>query len=117
MACSGPFGTYDCWRNDLLDSGFVLTCLQNERICASVVYCYDCENILDASMSFRSRVSNEEPMWLNSVTKTTMETEDVYDIEDLTSAVQELGHLTIREDRVISFPNVRTPPSCHWREA
>ncbi len=68
-------------------------------------------------MSFRSRVSNEEPMWLNSVAKTTMETEDVYDIEDLTSAVQELGHLTIREDRVISFPNVRTPLSCRWREA
>jgi len=89
-----------------LNSGFVFTCLQNERICASVLYCYDCENISDASMSFRSRVSNEEPMWLNSITETTLETEDMYDIEDLTSAVQELGHLTIREDRVISFPNV-----------
>lgn len=94
----------------LLSSGFVLTCPQNERICASVVYCYNCENILNASMSFRSRVSNEEPMWLNTVTETTMETEDMYDIEDLTPAVQELGDLTIQENRVISFLNVRTPP-------
>lgn len=45
-------------------------------------------------------------MSLNSLTKTTKTTEDVYGVEDLRPALQEQGSVMIREGRVISFPNV-----------
>ncbi|KAI4202378.1 MAG: hypothetical protein LQ350_002596 [Teloschistes chrysophthalmus] len=72
----------------------------NERICATVVYCYSCENISEASLSFRHRCSTDAHQWLNTVTRTTKETEDVYGVEDSTWAVQELGSVMIREGRV-----------------
>ncbi|KAL8927676.1 MAG: hypothetical protein Q9172_001236 [Xanthocarpia lactea] len=48
-------------------------------------------------------------LWLNSVTRTTKATEDVYGVEDLKPAVQEQGSVMIREGRVISFPNASHP--------
>lgn len=45
-------------------------------------------------------------MSLNSLTRTTKETEEVYGVEDLKPAVQELGSVIIRAGRAISFPNV-----------
>ncbi|KAI4140063.1 MAG: hypothetical protein LQ341_003980, partial [Variospora aurantia] len=80
--------------------------LLNERICASVVYCYDCDNISEASISFRHRCSTEDLMSLNTLTRTTKETEDIYGVEDLKPAVQEQGSVAIREGRAISFPNM-----------
>lgn len=81
--------------------------MKNERICASVVYCYDCDNISEASISFRHRCSTEDLTSLNTLTRTTKETEDIYGVEDLKPAVQEQGSVAIREGRAISFPNVR----------
>ncbi|KAI4200083.1 MAG: hypothetical protein LQ348_001791 [Seirophora lacunosa] len=78
----------------------------NERVCATLVYCYSCENTTDASISFRHRCSSDDLMSLNSLTKTTKTTEDVYGVEDLRPALQEQGSVMIREGRVISFPNV-----------
>ncbi|KAL8874896.1 MAG: hypothetical protein Q9198_006673, partial [Flavoplaca austrocitrina] len=78
----------------------------NERICATVMYCYSCDNVSGASISFRHRCSSDDLMSLNTLTKTTKATEDVYGVEDLQSAVQEHGSVVIREGRVISFPNV-----------
>ncbi|KAL9011947.1 MAG: hypothetical protein Q9173_003250 [Seirophora scorigena] len=78
----------------------------NERVCATVVYFYSCENTSDASISFRHRCSSDDLMSLNSLTRTTKATEDVYGVEDLRPAVQEQGSVMIREGRVISFPNV-----------
>ncbi|KAL8775922.1 MAG: hypothetical protein Q9203_002485 [Teloschistes exilis] len=63
----------------------------NERICATVVYCYSCENISEASISFRHRCSSDALEWLNTVTTTTKATEDVYGVEDMKPAVQEQG--------------------------
>ncbi|KAL9637114.1 MAG: hypothetical protein Q9204_001998 [Flavoplaca sp. TL-2023a] len=80
--------------------------MENERICATVMYCYSCENVSDASISFRHRCSSEDLMSLNTLTRTTKATEDVYGVEDLQPAVQEHGSVIIREGRVISFPNV-----------
>ncbi|KAL8906012.1 MAG: hypothetical protein Q9207_002297 [Kuettlingeria erythrocarpa] len=48
----------------------------------------------------------QDLMSLNSLTRTTKETEEVYGVEDLKPAIQELGSVIIREGRVISFPNV-----------
>ncbi|KAI4277767.1 MAG: hypothetical protein LQ337_001525 [Flavoplaca oasis] len=78
----------------------------NERICATVMYCYSCDNVSDASISFRHRCSSEDLMSLNTLTSTTKATENVYGVEDLQPAVQEHGSVVIREGRVISFPNV-----------
>ncbi|KAL8799664.1 MAG: hypothetical protein Q9182_005734, partial [Xanthomendoza sp. 2 TL-2023] len=50
--------------------------------------------------------TDEDIMSLNTLTRTTKETEDVYGVEDLQPAVQELGTVIVRENRVISFPNV-----------
>ncbi|KAL8846746.1 MAG: hypothetical protein Q9221_008189 [Calogaya cf. arnoldii] len=79
---------------------------KNERVCATVLYCYSSSNISSASISFRHRCDSEDLMTLNSLTRTTKETEDVYGVKDLEPAVQELGSVVIREGRVISFPNV-----------
>ncbi|KAI4090978.1 MAG: hypothetical protein LQ339_008225, partial [Xanthoria mediterranea] len=77
----------------------------NERICATVMYCYSSENIAAVSISFRNRCGNEDLMSLNTLTRTTKQTEDVYGVEDLKPAIQELGSVTIREGLAISFPN------------
>ena len=81
--------------------------MENERICATVIYCYSWDNVSEASISFRHRCSSDDLMSLNTLTKTTKATEDVYGVEDLQPAVQEHGSVVIREGRVISFPNVR----------
>jgi len=47
-------------------------------------------------------------MWLNSVTKTTMETEDVYDIEDLTSDNKERAELLASPLIFVSNPILLT---------
>ncbi|KAL8905735.1 MAG: hypothetical protein Q9207_002449 [Kuettlingeria erythrocarpa] len=65
-----------------------------------------CENTTDASLSFRHRCSSDDLKSLNSLTRTTKATEDVYGVEDLQPAVQEQGSVTIREGRVVGFPNV-----------
>ncbi|KAL8658295.1 MAG: hypothetical protein Q9226_001111 [Calogaya cf. arnoldii] len=78
----------------------------NERICATVIYCYSSSNISEASISFRHRCDSEDLMSLNALTRTTKETEDVYGVKDLEPAVQEQGSVVINEGRVISFPNV-----------
>lgn len=99
----------DSWyaRKDLCS---LRTCsdiiFQNERICASVLYFYNCENVTEGSISYRQRVSNEEPMDVNVFADTTEDTENIYGIKDCDPAVQTLGDVMIREDRVISFPNV-----------
>ena len=81
--------------------------MENERICSTAVYCYSCENVSDASISFRRRCSSDDLMSLNTLTKTTKAVEDVYGVEDLQPAVQEHGSVVMRQGRVISFPNVR----------
>ncbi len=43
--------------------------------------------------------------------------EDAYGIKDLGPAVQILGHVIIREDRAISFPNVECLSSTNWCQA
>lgn len=80
--------------------------IKNERIYTTVAYCYSCKNISEASISFRYRCSSEDLMSLNTLTRTTKATEEVYGVEDLKPAVQEHGSVMIREGRVISFPNM-----------
>jgi len=81
---------------------------QNERICATVLYCYSSSNIFEVSISFRHRVSNDEAISLSSVARSVKECEDAYGIKDLGPAVQILGDVKIREDRTISYPNVES---------
>ena len=80
--------------------------MQNERICATFLYCYSYSNIHESSISFRHRVSNDELMELNTLSTATADTEEIYGIKDGGSCVQDLGDVAIRENRVISFPNV-----------
>ncbi|KAL8715219.1 MAG: hypothetical protein Q9220_001177 [cf. Caloplaca sp. 1 TL-2023] len=79
--------------------------LPSERICATVLYVYDSSNISEGSISFRQRVSNDEPIWFNAVIPTTADTEFVFGIKDGGYMVLEAGDVAIRSGRVICFPN------------
>lgn len=102
--------TPDCWRRSLrkppADCAKLIRYEQNERICATMLYCYSSSNISEASLSFRHRVSNDEAISLSTLARSVEECEEAYGIKDFGPAVQILGHVIIKEDRVISFPNV-----------
>lgn len=80
--------------------------MNRTRICATVLYCCSSSNISEASLSFRHRVSNDDAISLSTLVRSVEACEDAYGIKDLGPAVQILGHVIIREDRAISFPNV-----------
>ena len=70
------------------------------------MYFYDCKNLCDGSISFRQRVAQDEVISMNCFTETA-DTEAFYAIKDGGPMVQTLGDVMFREDRIISFPNVR----------
>ncbi|KAL8778239.1 MAG: hypothetical protein Q9194_002111 [Teloschistes cf. exilis] len=77
----------------------------NERICATVLYFYDCDDLHQGLLGFEQRVSNDEPKELNSLCET-RETEEVYCIQDGEARIQQIGNVYIRQGRTIAFPNV-----------
>ncbi|KAL9583278.1 MAG: hypothetical protein Q9212_002801 [Teloschistes hypoglaucus] len=84
------------------------TFCKNERICATVLYFYNCDDLDKSSIGFQRRVSNDEAMELNSLCET-KETEEVYCIEEGEPRIQGIGNVTIRQGRTIAFPNVFVP--------
>jgi hypothetical protein len=95
-----------------------LTQSQNEHICATAIYYYSCENITENTLPFRQRVSTgsgtevayeqEYHDWLPEVFGC------VDDKSPDNSITQDLGSITTREDRLLTFPNIfqhRVSPS------
>ncbi|KAI4253944.1 MAG: hypothetical protein LQ352_003393 [Teloschistes flavicans] len=102
------------WDGDCGRSWWKMQGQLNERICATVLYFYDCDDLQEGSIHFQQRVSNDEAMELNTLCETA-ETEEVYDIQDGRATIQELGVVDIRQGRMIAFPNVFVPLVPHGR--
>jgi hypothetical protein len=78
----------------------------NEHICASALYYYDSCNIMDSHVSFRGAV-NTELFWDVPWDQGDWDhLELLYGTLDQEAAVQEIGSVLTREDRVLVFPNV-----------
>lgn len=77
----------------------------NERIVATAIYYYDCENVTENELSFRKKC--EIPAYEQSDDRGV---ELAYGLQsgesDGTGLVQNLGSIVTKEDRVIAFPNV-----------
>ncbi|KAI4253199.1 MAG: hypothetical protein LQ352_003831 [Teloschistes flavicans] len=80
----------------------------NERICATAYYVYSTDNLSDKlppTISFRARVNPDEADLANEAMTQPPYAPEVYGAEDGDPAVQDLGEITLREDRVVVFPN------------
>ncbi|KAF7185222.1 hypothetical protein HII31_13497 [Pseudocercospora fuligena] len=76
----------------------------NEHICASALYYYDSDNITDSYLAFREGVDRDEIETQQDRYSALME---IYGIKDSWgSAIQVLGSVHTREDRLLVFPNV-----------
>ncbi|CAG7921996.1 unnamed protein product [Penicillium olsonii] len=82
----------------------------NERICASAIYYYDCENITESKLAFRQRGLNEM-VDLNYEQNEHQFLQAVYGFGDdiwggfNNNITQELGAVTCKEGRLLTFPN------------
>ncbi|KAM0428277.1 hypothetical protein ACHAPT_007178 [Fusarium lateritium] len=79
----------------------------NEHICATALYYYDCENITDCHLDFRT-LANEEDLMMglgyeqddhDSIMRT-------FDIDSRGDTVQNIGSVLTRQDRMLFFPNL-----------
>ncbi|CAI6295245.1 unnamed protein product [Periconia digitata] len=78
----------------------------NEYICASALYYYDNSNIEDSHLSFREALSIEAFHDVPYEQSDFEHLERLFGTMDQEGAVQELGAVLTREDRVLTFPNV-----------
>ena len=80
----------------------------NERICATAYYVYSVENLsakFPPTLSFRARVNPGDADLANGAMSRPPYAPEVYGAEDGSPAVQDFGKITLREDRVVVFPN------------
>ncbi|CAG8107238.1 unnamed protein product [Penicillium salamii] len=82
----------------------------NERICASAIYYYDCENITDSQLAFRQRgmadlmhlgYEQDQHEFLQAV----YGFGDEIDGSSNNDITQDLGAVTCKQGRLITFPN------------
>lgn len=78
----------------------------NEHICASALYYYDMSNITTSHLSFRESTAVEHLHSKPYEQYDHAHFERVYDIPPSGSAIQFLGNVLTRENRVLAFPNV-----------
>lgn len=78
----------------------------NEYICASALYYYDNSNISNSHLSFREAITTGAFYDLPYDQGDPEHLERLYGTMDQEAAVQELGAVLTREDRVLTFPNV-----------
>ncbi|KAM0263596.1 hypothetical protein ACHAPA_008685 [Fusarium lateritium] len=79
----------------------------NEHICATALYYYDCENITDSHLDFRTLADGRLLM-----DELQYEQGDYYSIEDVFAirshddTIQDIGSVRTCQDRMLFFPNV-----------
>ncbi|KAM5353823.1 hypothetical protein ACJ41O_000473 [Fusarium nematophilum] len=79
----------------------------NEHICSTALYYYDCDNITDCNLDFRTP-ANEEDMTVNlgyeqNELESVRRTFAILPNED---TLQDIGSVLTRQDRMLFFPNV-----------
>ncbi|CAH2353478.1 hypothetical protein CLIB1423_11S00584 [[Candida] railenensis] len=72
----------------------------NEDIIATLIYYYDCENISESSLSFKT--AYEDPHYEQS---DSAGVEKFYGLSDEDSMTKVIGKMETKEDRVLIFPN------------
>ncbi|KAH7140620.1 hypothetical protein EDB81DRAFT_59859 [Dactylonectria macrodidyma] len=79
----------------------------NERICATALYYYDCDNITDCHLDFRTAANAED---LSQDVGYQQDDHDsisrTYAIESQGDTLQDVGSVLTRADRMLFFPNV-----------
>ncbi|KAH6962441.1 hypothetical protein BKA56DRAFT_498126 [Ilyonectria sp. MPI-CAGE-AT-0026] len=80
----------------------------NERICATALYYYDCDNITESHVAFRASTDQEDLYELEVLRAETEEEvlERLFAYKDPESKLQELGSVLTRQGRALFIPNV-----------
>ncbi|KAF5678270.1 hypothetical protein FHETE_1244 [Fusarium heterosporum] len=79
----------------------------NEHICATALYYYDCENITDSHLDFRTNANGEELMdFLHYEQGDSNSIEHIFAIDADNNTMQDIGSVLTRQDRMLFFPNV-----------
>lgn len=79
--------------------------IQNEHICATAIYYYDCENITDSHLSFRQQ-SNADDSRFDYQQDDHDWLQVIFGCRNQRSSIQELGDILTTEGRLITFPNI-----------
>lgn len=77
----------------------------NERVCATAHYVYSIENTTQPTLSFRRRINPESAALARGYITTPPFAPEIYGAEDGDPAIQTLGSVTMREGRVVVYPN------------
>ncbi|KAJ4310830.1 hypothetical protein N0V84_010766 [Fusarium piperis] len=79
----------------------------NEHICATALYYYDCDNITDCHLDFRTIANQDDLMMeLNYEQDDHRSIMRTFDIDSHGDTVQNIGSVLTRQDRMLFFPNV-----------
>lgn len=79
----------------------------NEHICATALYYYDCDNITDCHLDFRTPANSEElEQELGYEQHDHDPIERTFAIHPQSSTLQNIGSVLTREGRMLFFPNV-----------
>ncbi|KAF2135272.1 uncharacterized protein K452DRAFT_260906 [Aplosporella prunicola CBS 121167] len=77
----------------------------NEKICATALYYYDCENVTDSYLAFRHQIIEDDLRELPGQGDYGW-VEYLYGIRQDAPTMQERGRILTRQGRLLAFPNV-----------
>jgi hypothetical protein len=80
--------------------------VQNEHICATALYYYDCSNITESRLAFRQQSSTDEAHDMSYPQSVHGWLEEVFGCRNEEAAVQEVGSVLCKEGRLLAFPNI-----------
>jgi hypothetical protein len=80
--------------------------LLNEHICATALYYYDSENVVDSFLAFRENVDSDYVEQLPYEQSRYDHLEKLFDVRWCGPAIQHLGHVRTCQGRLLTFPNV-----------
>ncbi|RGP77846.1 hypothetical protein FLONG3_4022 [Fusarium longipes] len=79
----------------------------NEHICATALYYYDCDNVTESRLDFRTCANEEEMAWELMHERDDRDgIEDVFAIKYSGDTRQDIGSVVTKQDRTLFFPNV-----------
>lgn len=88
-----------------MEEGIRAILLENERICATAPYCYSTSNITDPAIDFRQQANTESISQVEHGGLGNAWLADMFGLEDARPMLQVLGNITIREERLVAFPD------------
>ncbi|RGP63053.1 hypothetical protein FSPOR_8853 [Fusarium sporotrichioides] len=79
----------------------------NEHICATALYYYDCDNVTESRLDFRTTANEEDMMMELGYEQSDYDgIEDVFAIRAAGDTIQDIGSVVTKQDRMLFFPNV-----------